>query len=113
MDHIRHRVEVGEREAVLRFVGWEEVRCVFSHRFDELEEMLSDSVVCVVGGGAVAEREGFAEGSFIFAEDGQGGVDGRSGRFGDDFMLEFGMLVADVLEKLPHLVGGEGLEESR
>jgi hypothetical protein len=113
MDHIRDRVEVGEREAVLSFVGREEVRRVFADGFDELLEVLPHAIVCVVGGVAVAEGKCFSEGGFVFGEDGEGGVDGGSGCFCDDFVLQLRVLVADVLKKLSHLVRGEGLEESR
>ena len=104
-------VEVDEGLLGVRFLGWEEVGREVFEGLDQVDQVLAHAVVGVVGGGAVAEGEGFLEGGFVSGEDGEGGVDGGAGRLGHDGLLEGGVLVADVLEELPHVVCGHGLEE--
>lgn len=80
------------------------MRGVVSEGVDQLQEMVADAVVGVVGGGAVAEREGFAEGALVCAEHLQSRLYRRTRCFGDNLLLKLGMLVADVLQELPHFV---------
>jgi hypothetical protein len=71
-----------------------------------------DSVVRVIGRGPIAEREGLFEVGFIFGKNGQGRFNTGPRGLGDNLVCDCRILIADVLEKIPHLVCGQGLEEA-
>ena len=87
VDHVGDGIEVGEGEHSLGLLRWQEVRGVVSQGVDQLQEMVADAVVGVVGGGAVAEREGFAEGALVCAEHLQSRFYRRARCLGDNLLL--------------------------
>jgi hypothetical protein len=113
VDHVCDGVEVCEGEAGLGFLWWEIVRCVVAEGFDELEQILADTVVGVVRRRAIAQRKRLAEVMFVLLEDGEGGLDRGSGCLCHNGLPDVGTLVADILDQVAKLVGREGLEEAR
>lgn len=97
MDDLGHSIKVGQRDCGLRFVRRQEVGSKILEGFEELKQWLADAVVGVVGRGAVAERECVLEGGFILLEHRQCGFDAGPRSFGDDFVGDDRVLVADVL----------------
>ena len=112
VDDLGNGIEILERECGLRFVRREEVRGKVLECFDELHHRLADSVVGIVGRGAVAEGERFLEGGLVFLQDREGRLDTGTRSHGDDLMSDCGVLVADVLQEVSHFIRRESFEKT-
>ena len=112
VNHVRDGVKVCEGEAGLSLLWWKIVRCVVTEGLDELEQILAHAVVCVVGCGAIPQRESLAEVLFIFLKNSKSGLDRWSGCLCHNGLADVGPLVADILDQVAKLVRREGLEEA-
>lgn len=113
VDNVGDGIKVCQRHGGLRLVWRQEVRCKVPECLDELHHGPLDSVVCVVGRRAIAKGKGVLEGGLVVVEDGEGGLDTRSWCLGDDFVCNGGVLVADVLQEISHIVGRQRLQQAR